>query len=93
MAGGGGVSEPVVRVRLFAALRERFGTDGLELCVRGTDRAALSAALDAALGAGSGPALFAPPNRVARNRELVEADELVLAAGDEIAFLPPVTGG
>lgn len=82
-----------VRVRLFAVLRERHGCDALELSVPGTDRRALARALDEALGPGSAAALFATPNRVARNRELVDAQDLVLAAGDEIAFLPPVTGG
>lgn len=87
------MSAVAVRVRLFAALRERFGRDAFELELPDADRPALERALDEVLGPGSAASLFAPPNRVARNRELVQGDGLRLSPGDEIAFLPPVTGG
>lgn len=42
-------------------------------------------------------ALESPKIRLARNGEVIGADvplgELIVAAGDEIAFLPPVSGG
>ena len=39
-------------------------------------------------------ALDPPEVRVAINRRLVhDGEESVLAAGDEVAFMPPVTGG
>lgn len=38
-------------------------------------------------------ALAGPRVRLARNGALVEAAGLVVAADDELAFLPPVSGG
>lgn len=80
-------------IRLFASLRERFGTDATELpwdaslvCV---------AALVERLGQERGPdwrALGEPPILVAVNHAMAAATT-GLRDGDEVAFLPPVTGG
>jgi molybdopterin synthase catalytic subunit len=74
-----------VRVRLFAALRERAGEGTLEL--------------DVAEGVTVGDvwpllSLGEEPRGLlyARNRVYVDRSE-VLSAGDELAFIPPVSGG
>jgi molybdopterin synthase catalytic subunit len=74
-----------VRIRLFAALRERAGQGTLEIEVaEGATVADVWPLLD--LGA-------EPPGLLyARNRVYVERSQ-ALAAGDEVAFIPPVSGG
>jgi molybdopterin synthase catalytic subunit len=74
-----------VRVRLFAALRERAGSGSVE--VELPDGAVVGDVWPA-LGLGDEPAglLFA------RNRGYADRDE-ALAAGDEVAVIPPVSGG
>lgn len=82
-----------VEVRFFASLRERVGTAQIRLDL--PDPAGLDDLLgalgrrlpDADLGA-----LTAENVRLAVNQTLV-APPLRLCDGDEIAFLPPVTGG
>jgi molybdopterin synthase catalytic subunit/molybdopterin converting factor small subunit len=75
----------VVRVRLFAMLRERAGRGEVELelpdgaCVRD----ALSALADVTAGV---------PVVMAVNREYAD-EESGLAPGDELALVPPVSGG
>jgi molybdopterin synthase catalytic subunit/molybdopterin converting factor small subunit len=72
-----------VKVRLFAALRERAGWSEREL-----DGVARVADVWPALGLGEEPSgLMVAVNRRYAGRE----DELV--DGDEIAFIPPVSGG
>lgn len=77
----------IVRVRLFALLRERAGSAELELelpagaCVGD----ALAAPAVAALAQGL-------PLVMAVNREYARADH-PLAPGDELALVPPVSGG
>jgi molybdopterin synthase catalytic subunit/molybdopterin converting factor small subunit len=74
-----------VRVRLFAALRERAGSASVELDLP-----------DGAVVADVWPALELgdePPGLLfARNRSYAERGEH-LAAGDEVALIPPVSGG
>jgi molybdopterin synthase catalytic subunit len=76
-----------VRVRLFAMLRERNGSSELELELPDGARVrdALAAAPVAALAEGL-------PLVMAINREYAKEDA-VLAPGDELALIPPVSGG
>lgn len=77
-----------VRVRYFAALRERTGRDGDEVEVRaGETLGELYARLFP-----PGPGGEVLPVAFARNRETAGADEPV-QDGDEVAFLPPIGGG
>lgn len=72
-----------VTVRLFAGLRERAGTGRLEL--DGVDRVG---DVWARLGLGDEPGGLV----YAVNREYVDRDA-ALADGDEVALIPPVSGG
>jgi MoaE-MoaD fusion protein len=74
-----------VRVRLFAVLRERAGRGELELDLPEGARVrdALAAVGDLAAGV---------PVVMAVNREYADA-EAPLRAGDELALVPPVSGG
>ena len=75
----------IVRVRLFAALRERAGTDRLELEL--PEGARVADALAAVEGLAEGLPLV-----LAVNREYAAPDR-VLHADDELAVVPPVSGG
>jgi molybdopterin converting factor subunit 1 len=82
----------VLQVRLFAVLRERAGRDSLKIEV--AEGATVAEALRA-LGAESEPlaaALEAMPVVMAVNRSYV-GEEATLFAGDELALIPPVSGG
>ncbi|HET7416797.1 MAG TPA: MoaD family protein [Solirubrobacterales bacterium] len=82
----------VLQVRLFAVLRERAGRDSLEIEL--AEGATVAEALRA-LGAVSAPlaeALEAMPVVMAVNRTYVDPEEK-LTAGDELALIPPVSGG
>jgi molybdenum cofactor biosynthesis protein MoaC/molybdopterin converting factor subunit 1 len=80
-----------VEVRLFAVFRERAGRDRLALEL--PDGATVAEALAAAAREpGLGEILAAMPVRVAVNREYVQP-EAVVCAGDELALIPPVSGG
>jgi molybdopterin synthase catalytic subunit len=74
-----------VTVRLFAALRERAGTGRRELEL---PQGATAGDVFAALAIGSEP----PGLAYAVNQEYAERSA-VLADGDEIALIPPVSGG
>jgi molybdenum cofactor biosynthesis protein MoaC/molybdopterin converting factor subunit 1 len=80
-----------VEVRLFAMLRERAGVDTVTL-----DLADGATVADALAAAGEQPeleeVLRRMPVRVALNREYVE-ESAAVAAGDELALIPPVSGG
>src|SRR2546430_9495701 len=80
-----------VRVRLFAILRERAGRDWIELEV--PDAATVAEAIEA-LGKeeGLGEGLERMPVAMAVNRKYAPA-ETHLQAGDELALVPPVSGG
>jgi molybdopterin synthase catalytic subunit len=79
------VGAVVVRVRLYAMLRQRAGRDALELELPEGARVsdALAAVEDLAAGL---------PLVLAVNREYA-APEQVLEADDELALIPPVSGG
>lgn len=79
-----------VRILLFAGLRERLRSDWVELEL---PEGVTVAQLLAALGERH-PALrdLLPPCRVAVEQEFVAADHPV-RAGDEVAVIPPVSGG
>jgi molybdopterin converting factor subunit 1 len=82
----------VLQVRLFAILRERAGRGSLEVEV--PEGATVAEALRA-LAAESEPlaaALEAMPVVMAVNRSYV-GEDAKLAAGDELALIPPVSGG
>src|SRR5918999_3640176 len=79
----------VVSVRLFAGLRERAGTDRLE--VELPDGARVADVLAAMAGTPVGE-LRPRECVVAVNREYAAADAPV-RAGDEVALVPPVSGG
>jgi len=85
-----------VRVRLFASLRDQAGWSERSVNV-GAGATPLAVWRQLALAetaAGAGPAESALPSgvRVAINQQFAAADA-PLAAGDELAFLPPITGG
>jgi len=82
----------VLQVRLFAILRERAGRGSLEVEV--AEGATVAEALRA-LAEASEPlaaALAAMPVVMAVNRCYADADT-TLSAGDELALIPPVSGG
>jgi MoaE-MoaD fusion protein len=82
----------VLQVRLFAVLRERAGRDSLEVEV--AEGATVAEALRA-LAEESEPlaaALEAMPVVMAVNRSYA-GEDAILAAGDELALIPPVSGG
>ncbi|MBX3464679.1 MAG: molybdenum cofactor biosynthesis protein MoaE [Planctomycetes bacterium] len=82
--------EPTIRVtlRCFAAVREVLGTDAMALEVAvGTTVEGLRQRL-----AAQRPELARIPVAYAVNRDYARA-ESVLADGDEVAFIPPISGG
>ena len=77
-----------VQVRLFASYREAAGTTRLEAPLfAGATVADLLDSLVARL-----PALRAAPGMVAVNHSYVGKD-FALSDGDEVALIPPVSGG
>jgi molybdopterin synthase catalytic subunit len=77
-----------VRVRCFASVRELLGAGLLELEIDdGTTVAGLKAKL-----AERAPRLLQLPLAHAVNRDYAPADR-VLEDGDEVAFIPPISGG
>ncbi len=77
-------------VRLYAILRERAGTDTVEI-----DLAEDATAADALLALRETPGLELLerfPVRIAVNREYADPGQ-ELSAGDELALIPPVSGG
>jgi MoaE-MoaD fusion protein len=74
-----------VRVKLFAGLRERAGTDEVPLSLPDGARVADALTQLADVTAGC-------PVVMAVNQEFADAS-VVLHAGDELALIPPVSGG
>ncbi len=82
-----------VRVLYFASLRERLGRDLEEVeLAEGATVAGLLALLRARGGAWAEALAEGRPVRAARNQDMAKPGT-PLAAGDEVAFFPPVTGG
>lgn len=77
----------VVRIRLFAQLRERAGANELELELPEGARVRDALAADAVAALAGGLPLV-----MAVNREYADAN-VRLSAGDELALIPPVSGG
>ena len=87
----------MIRVLFFASLREAVGRSECRIPLQSDNGNAwgldgLMAELQARLDASAYAALVGENVRIAVNRELVEG-AVDLHAGDEVAFLPPVTGG
>jgi len=82
----------VLQVRLFAVLRERAGADQVEVELE--EGATVGDALRAigARGDGLAAALAAMPVVMAVNRTYAE-EQVRLGEGDELALIPPVSGG
>ncbi len=75
-------------LRLFAQARDAAGTSSVEL-----PGATVAEVLDAAVGRfGEGFAAVLAEARVWRNGDPVDRGD-ALVAGDEVAVLPPVSGG
>ncbi len=89
-SGGGTLPGMQVTVRLFGQIREAVGAKELDVQLPGGARAGALRALLAE----QYPAFGAPDARlrVSVNREFA-AEDAPLADGDEVAFLPPVSGG
>jgi molybdopterin synthase catalytic subunit len=80
-----------VSVRLFSLLRERAGSDRLELEL--PDGATVADALVALReNAAIGELLARLPVQMAVNREYAQP-HMRLAANDELALIPPLSGG
>lgn len=85
----------MIRVLFFASLREAVGLAQCEVASgagQPLGLEALMAELKSRLAADAYAALAAENVRIAVNRELTDG-AVALKAGDEVAFLPPVTGG
>ena len=80
----------MVTVKFFAQLRETAGSESVE--VAATDLEQLYTVLEQLLGSDISVQLRAENVRVAVNQSIVSVNT-TLRAGDEVAFLPPVTGG
>jgi molybdopterin converting factor subunit 1 len=77
-----------VQVRLFASYREAAGTQQLTVPVPAGARVSQLVELMAARL----PALRSAPGLIALNHSYVQPD-VELHDGDEVAFIPPVSGG
>jgi molybdopterin converting factor subunit 1 len=79
-----------ITVKLFALMREKAGTDTISLHV--PQDARVSQALE--ILQGQYPALepYIPRARLALRQNFVDA-ATTLQAGDELALIPPVSGG
>lgn len=82
----------VVTVRFFGSLREAVGRDAVALDIEDACIAGVRAGLASLLGADERQALSGQGVRVCVNQTIVRGDAR-LCTGDEVAFLPPVTGG
>ena len=82
----------VVTVRFFASLREAVGRECVDLDIEEARVSGVRAKLASLLCVDAWQALSAQGVRVCVNQTIVR-DDVRLRTGDEVAFLPPVTGG
>lgn len=82
----------VVTVRFFGSLREATGRGAMELNVEDARISGVRARLAGLLRDEAWQALSGQGVRVCVNQTIVR-DDVGLRSGDEVAFLPPVTGG
>jgi len=80
----------IVRIRVFAGLREAIGRG--EIDVELPDGASAGAAIDHLAESFAAVADYRSRLLLARNHEYVDADA-PLADGDELGVFPPVSGG
>jgi molybdopterin synthase catalytic subunit len=81
----------IVRIRLFGQLREHAGADSVEATL--PEGATVADALrELAARPSLAALLLRLPVRMAVNREIATSETL-LGAGDELALLPPLSGG
>lgn len=85
------MSQIQVTVRLFAGLREAAGSDSVEITL-GEDRTAAGLIVSMRELPGVGELLQRLPVRVAVNSVYVSG-ETVIGEEDEIALIPPISGG
>ena len=84
----------MLRIRFFAAIREKTGLSSMEVAAAPgvVDVQSLVRHLDQTVLPGCAHTLLADNTLVAVNRS-VSARATRVSDGDEIAFYPPVTGG
>ena len=82
----------VVTVRFFGSLREAVGRGVVDLDIEDACIAGVRTRLASLLGAEQRQALSGQGVRVCVNQTIVRGN-VALRTGDEVAFLPPVTGG
>jgi len=85
-------AESVILVRLFAGLREQAGWGERQMPLRPDEPPPTPAELWRRLALGVGTTSLPPTIRVAVNQAFASPDT-PLNPGDEVAFLPPTSGG
>lgn len=81
----------MVRVRLFAQLREAAGRDEVVLGFK--EPIAISVLIQQVFESLPGLEKYRDRLLIARNQELVERGDLLVLDGDEVALMPPFSGG
>ena len=82
-----------IEVRFFASLKEELGVEVIELHLTDSStRTSLLEKLERELGCERVAFLRRDGISIAVNQS-IEQGEFTVCAGDEIAFLPPITGG
>ncbi len=81
-----------IKVLFFASLREQAGVGQMQ--VKAQNLGAVLSALRETLSDSAMQAVETDNVRIAVNQELIEFElDLSLIDGDEVAFMPPITGG
>ena len=80
----------MAKVKFFASLRDLVGLEEMVLDV--ADHRSLLNELEKLLSAEAYDAICAASVKIALNHEIVEP-EFEIRQNDELAFLPPITGG